>query len=66
MKAIVYIIINNIFITSILKILITKIYSRRIFFATFVCLLAVILTIKNVSWKNMSPTELPFLVSLPT
>lgn len=62
----VYIIIDNIFITSILKILITKIYSRRIFFATFVCLLAVILTIKNVSWKNMSPTELPFLVSLPT
>ena len=51
--------IYNIFVTSILKILITEIYSKRIFFATFVCLLAVILTIKNVSWKNMSPTELP-------
>ena len=62
----VYIMIYNIFVTSILKILITKIYSKRIFFATFVCLLAVILTIKNVSWKNMSPTELPFLVSFPT
>ena len=58
--------IYNIFVTSILKILITEIYSKRIFFATFVGLLALILTIKNVSWKNMSPTELPLLVSLPT
>ena len=66
MEAIVYIMIYNIFVTSILKILIIKIYSKRIFLAIFVCLLAVILTIKNVSWKNMSPTKLPFLASLPT
>ena len=65
MKYIIYIILYNIFVTSILKIWNVNIYNKLIFFITFVCLLAVILTIKNVSWKNMPPTKLLFLVSSP-
>ena len=44
-------------IIIILKIYNINIYSKLIFFITFVCLLVVISTIKNVSWKNMSLTE---------